>query len=253
MIGTKKIVCVIPARLRSSRFPRKMLAMLSGKPLIQRAWEGAVKIPFFDEVVLAIDSEEVANVVDSFGGRYIMTSPECANGTARLVEIQSRGLLKGDVWVNWQGDEPFLSLQVISDLLQSCETSEADVWTLKTLLEEESKISDPNFCKVVSDKTGRALYFSRSPIPYVRDEGKLVKVFRHVGLYAYSDAALKKISFMDSCEIEEAEMLEQLRFLFYGLNVQVHETKEDSIGIDTPEHLAFAEEYMKRQLCTSFN
>ena len=253
MIGTKKIICVIPARLRSSRFPRKMLALLSGKPLIQRAWEGALKVPFFDEVVLAIDSEEVAKVVESFGGRYIMTSPECPNGTARLVEIQQKGLLKGDVWVNWQGDEPFLSARVISDLLQSCETSEADVWTLKTLLEDEDKILDPNFCKVVSDKEGRALYFSRSPIPYVRDEGQSRKVFRHVGLYAYSDSALKKISTMNSCEIEEAEMLEQLRFLFYGLNVQVHETKEDSIGIDTPDQLAFAERFMKKHPSTCFN
>ena len=246
MIENKKVVCVIPARLRSSRFPKKILSSLSGKPLIQWAWEGALRIPFFDEVVIAIDSEETAKVVESFHGKWIMTSEACSRGVERLVEIQQKRLLQGDIWVNWQADEPFLSTQVIKDLLQSCSFSEAGIWTLKTKMKEDDRVQDPNICKVVCDVNGHALYFSRSPIPYEQEKAK-GSIFRHIGLYAYSNAALEKISTMSSCEIEEAESLEQLRFLYHGLKIQVHETKELSIGIDLPEHLAEAEEYLKKQ------
>ncbi len=244
MIGNKKIICVIPARLKSTRFPGKVLALLGGKPLIQRTWEAASKIPFFDEIVLAIDSKEVALVAESIGARFVMTSEDCQNGTERLIEIQKRGLLEGDVWVNWQGDEPFLSLRAIKDLLQSCESSEVDIWTLKQEL-DSVRASDPSICKVVCDQKADALYFSRSPIPYVREGGVPVKYFKHVGLYAYSDQALRKIAKMPPCEIESAEMLEQLRFLFNGLKIRVHETKENSIGIDLLEHLVLAEKHLK--------
>lgn len=246
MIEDKKIICVIPARLDSSRFPKKILSILSGKPLLQWAWEGALRIPFFDEVIIAIDAEETALVIESFGGKWMMTSKDCSRGTERLVEIQKKGLIQGDIWVNWQADEPFLSIKLIKDLLQTCSSSESEVWTLKTKLENEDEIRDPNICKVVCDVKGQALYFSRSPIPYRRERIEGV-MYRHVGLYAYSTAALEKIGKMPSCEIEEAESLEQLRFLFHGLKMQVHETEEVSIGIDLPEHLAEAEEYLKKQ------
>lgn len=246
MIGNKKIVCVIPARLQSTRFPKKILSCLSGKSLVRWAWEGALRVPFFDEVVIAIDAEETAKVVDSFGGKWIMTSESCSRGTERLVEIQSKGLVEGDIWVNWQADEPFLSIQVIKDLLQSCSSSEAEIWTLKTKMREGDRIEDSSICKVVCDVNDHALYFSRSPIPY-RQEKTNASIFRHIGLYAYSNAALEKISTMPSCEIEEAESLEQLRFLFHGLKMQVHETQELSLGIDLPEHLIAAEEYLKKQ------
>ena len=245
MIGKKKIVCVIPARLHSVRFPKKLLALLSGKPLIKWAWEGAMSIPFFDEVVIAVDSEELAFAVEGFGGKYHRTSVECQNGTARLVELQQRGLLEGDIWVNWQGDEPFLSKQVLIDLLQSCEEEQTDVWTLKERIFEKEKIQDPTICKVVCDAQGRALYFSRSPIPYARNYLGEVPFFRHIGLYAYSSLAIKKISSMPACPLELAESLEQLRFLFHGLKIQVHETKETTIGIDLQEHLILAEEHLR--------
>ncbi|MES2200493.1 MAG: 3-deoxy-manno-octulosonate cytidylyltransferase [Chlamydiota bacterium] len=246
MIENKKVVCVIPARLHSSRFPKKILSYLSGKPLVRWAWEGALRIPFFDEVVIAIDSEETAEVVESFGGKWIMTSVDCSRGTERLAEIQKKGLLQGDIWVNWQADEPFLSIRVMQDLLQSCAFSEAEIWTLKTRMKADDRVQDPNICKVVCDINGHALYFSRSPIPYrqTKPDGP---TFRHIGLYAYSNAALEKINTMPSCEIEEAESLEQLRFLYHGLKMQVHETEELSLGIDLPEHLSAAEEYLKKQ------
>jgi 3-deoxy-manno-octulosonate cytidylyltransferase (CMP-KDO synthetase) len=232
MIGSKKIVCVIPARLRSSRFPKKIIASLSGKPLLWWAWKAALRVPFFDEVVIAVDAEETVEVIKGFGGKWIMTSVDCLRGVDRLVEIQKKGLLQADIWVNWQADEPFLSFQIIKDLLQSCASSEAEIWTLKTKIEEASQIKDPNICKVVCDINDYALYFSRSPIPYSQREIDS-SIFRHIGLYAYSNSAL--------------ESLEQLRFLFHGLKIQVHDTEELSIGIDLPEHLTFAEEYLKKQ------
>ena len=109
MIGSKKIVCIIPARLKSTRFPNKMLSMLQGKPLLQWVWERANAISLFDHVAFAIDSEETARIIESFGGVYYMTDENCASGTDRLVEVMRRGLVDGDIWVNWQGDEPFIS------------------------------------------------------------------------------------------------------------------------------------------------
>ncbi len=252
MIDGKKVVCIIPARLKSSRFPRKILTLLDDKPLIQWVWEAALKISFFDEVAFAIDSEETAEVIQSFGGKYYMTSIDCSVGTDRLVELQQKGLVEGDLWVNWQADEPFISEKILRDLLAFSKNELADIWTLKARIFDESQIKDPNCPKVVCDFRGFALYFSRSPIPYYRDsEGAEKKYFKHIGLYAYSSEALKKISSIERCFLSEAESLEQLRFLSYGLRIQVNETTEETIGIDLPEHLHMAEQYVKKKSCTS--
>lgn len=242
-----RIVCVIPARLESSRFPRKILADLAGKPLLQWAWDAASRCPLFDEVVFAIDSEETARVIEEFGGKFRMTAKECLSGTDRLVELFKNGLVHGDIWVNWQADEPFISEAMIRDLLQSSQDG-ADVWTLKMRLTEMEKITSSDICKVVCDAKGYALYFSRSPIPYHRNllEGENF-YFKHIGLYAYSADALEKISRMYPCAIERAESLEQLRFLFYGLKIKVHETEHETIGIDQPEHLAKARQFLAAQ------
>jgi 3-deoxy-manno-octulosonate cytidylyltransferase (CMP-KDO synthetase) len=249
MIDGKKVVCIIPARLNSSRFPRKILASLSGKPLIQWVWEAAIKISFFDEVVFAIDSYETAQVIENFGGKYHMTSVDCIAATDRLVELQKSGLVKADIWVNWQADEPFVSEKILRDLLFYPRNERADVWTLKTRIYNASQIKDLNCTKVVCDSEGFALYFSRSPIPCHQKlqipEGKY---YKHIGLYAYSEKALEKIDSIESCELEKAESLEQLRFLFHGMKIQVNETKEETIGIDLPEHLAYAEEYLQKNI-----
>ncbi|MBX9924407.1 MAG: 3-deoxy-manno-octulosonate cytidylyltransferase [Rhabdochlamydiaceae bacterium] len=248
MINGKKIVCVIPARLESTRFPRKILALLGGKPLLQWAWDAAIQVSFVDEVVFAIDSEETAQIIEVFGGKYFMTSIDCLRGTDRLVELQQRDLIQGDIWINWQADEPFISEKMLQDLLISSSGSQADVWTLKVAMQEES-VRDPSLCKVVCDEAGFALYFSRSPIPYYREDLKIEKkYFRHVGMYAYSNEALQKIAQMKPSEIECAESLEQLRFLSYGLKIQVNETEEETIGVDFPEHLALAEAYISTRL-----
>lgn len=249
MIGDKKVVCVIPARLKSTRFPRKMLASLGGRPLLQRVWERAHTVPLFDTIAFAVDSEETAALIRSFGGIYFMTSEKCANGTERLVELLNTGKLSGDIWVNWQGDEPFISPQMISDLLQSCATDCSDVWTLKKRITSISDALDPHIAKVVCDIEGFALYFSRSQIPFYRDStADSEKIFhKHIGLYAFTHEALKKIGGLAPCSIEFAEQLEQLRFLYNQLKVRVHETKEEVFGIDLPEHLAKAEVFLKTQ------
>jgi 3-deoxy-manno-octulosonate cytidylyltransferase (CMP-KDO synthetase) len=243
----KKIACVIPARLKSTRFPKKMLSTLLNKPLLQWVWESALSVPAFHEVVFAVDAEEIADVIRSFGGRYFMTSESCTNGTERLIELQSKGLVKADIWVNWQGDEPFIHEQMIADLLQSCNEDECDIWTLKKRIVNMDEATNPQMAKVVCDENGYALYFSRSQIPYYRDEtDPSQKIFyKHVGLYAFTPAALIKISLMPPCGIEVAEQLEQLRFLYNHLRVRVHETEYEVFGIDLPEHLALAEARLK--------
>ena len=243
MLGGKKVACVIPARLQSSRFPKKVLAHIRGKPLLQWVWEAAGKVSIFDEVVFAIDSDETAALVESFGGKYFMTSVNCPSGTDRLIELMKKGLVKADIWVNWQGDEPFISSQMIYTLLQTCDREESDVWTLKKRLQDWEDVLNPHIAKVVLDAKGYALYFSRLPIPYYRDPTKDEdKIFyKHIGLYAFTQEALQKISCLSPCYIEQAEQLEQMRFLYNNLRIRVHETKEEVIGIDLPEHLVQAE------------
>ncbi len=246
MIGNQTIACVIPARLKSTRFPRKMLADLGGKPLLQRVWERACSVPLFDKVVFAVDAEETMQLVQSFGAECIMTSESCPCGTDRLVELWKSGAVRADIWVNWQGDEPFIGEQMIRDLLQSCGEQDADLWTLKKRIVNPQEVTSPHFAKVVCDHRGNALYFSRSQIPYYRDpvpeEDKVF--FKHVGLYAFTSEALRKISELAPCEIENAEQLEQLRFLYNNLQIRVHETEYEVFGIDLPEHLAKAEAHL---------
>ena len=234
-----KIVCVIPARLASSRFPKKVLAILGEKPMLQWVWEAASSVPHFDDVAFAIDHLETGRLIDSFEGKYFMTSPDCPSGTDRLIELQEEGKMAGDIWVNWQGDEPFIHQGMIEDLLQTTDQP-FDIWSLKKKIEVEEEIEDPNIVKVVTDPIDRALYFSRSSIPYDRDGLEDVTYFKHIGVYAYTAEALKKISTLTPSILEKAEGLEQLRFLENGMTIQVHETSYETVGIDVPEDLARA-------------
>lgn len=246
MIKSKKVVCVIPARLASVRFPKKILATLCGKPVIQWVWEAACKVPFFDEVVFAIDDVETASVIKKFGGTYFMTSKECQNGTERLLELWKNQSIKSDLWVGWQADEPFITTPMIHDLLQSCDQDLCDVWTLCKKILRPEDVSSPHIVKVVRNVQHEALYFSRSPIPFVRDgrsdDNEIF--YQHVGMYAFSEKALSKISQLSSCTIEKAEQLEQLRFLYHQLKIKVHQTEHEIFSIDIPEHLGMAEQFI---------
>lgn len=248
MIDQKKVACIIPARLKSTRFPKKMLCMLKDKPLLQWVWESAVSVCLFDEVAFAVDAEETAQLVRSFGGKCFMTSESCLSGSDRLAELMNKRAVDADLFVNWQGDEPFICEQMILDLLQSCDKEESDLWTLKKKITRPEEVANPHIAKVVCDFQGFALYFSRSEIPFYRDEADFSKkeFYKHVGLYAYTRKALKKIFALQPCAIEAAEQLEQLRFLYNNLRIRVHETKYEVFGIDLPEHLARAEAYLDR-------
>lgn len=233
-----KIACVIPARLNSTRFPRKMLEYLGGRPLLQWVWDAAKKVSLFDSVTFATDSEEIADLIQGFGGSYQMTSPLCQSGTDRLVELEKRGVIDGDIWVNWQGDEPFIEPEMIFELLKRCDFPEIDVWTLKKKIESIEEAHDPSCVKVVVDQFDRALYFSRALIPYPRNHGG--DYYRHIGIYAFTKDALQKIDNLPICALEESEKLEQLRFLYGGMKIQVNETNKEVFGIDLPEHLVKA-------------
>eukprot|EP01066_Platyproteum_vivax_P002672 Platyproteum_vivax@DN13294_c0_g1_i1.p1 len=214
-----KVVCVIPARLASRRFPRKVLSMLGEKPMLQWVWEAAVGSEMFDEITFAIDDPETERLIDSFEGKHIMTSPECLSGTDRLVELEQLGKLQGDIWVNWQGDEPFIHREMIENLLRTADEKKFDIYSLKKQIQSEEMVEDPNIVKVVANAEGRALYFSRSPIPYYRDvyDFEETTYYKHIGIYAFTQEALAKIVKLSSTPLELAEQLEQLRFLENGL------------------------------------
>lgn len=235
-----KVICIIPARLNSTRFPKKILTLLQGKPLIQWVWEKACSIPYFSQVVIALDAQETKEVVQSFGANYVMTSLECPSGTDRLIEVMQKYGIQADIWVNWQADEPFINQQMIEDLLRN----QGDIWTLKKKIVKSLDILSPHVTKVVCNHEGYALYFSRSAIPYYRDQDVSQLYYQHIGLYAFSQSALEKIAQLNPCILEQAEKLEQLRFLSYNLRIRVNETTESCLGIDLPEHILEAEKHL---------
>ncbi|MBM3191524.1 MAG: 3-deoxy-manno-octulosonate cytidylyltransferase [Chlamydiae bacterium] len=244
----KRIVCVIPARLHSTRFPKKVLSFLGGKPLLQWVYEAARGSGYFDDILFAVDALETRQLIEGFCDRIVMTSEACINGTERLIEVQRQGKSQADVWVNWQADEPFISKTMIGCLLQSVH-EEGEIWTLKKVITEKEQYRDPHVVKVVVDHKEEALFFSRSPIPY-RREGERA-AYKHLGIYAFSDAALRKIATLAPCELEKSESLEQLRWLYHGMRLRVHTTEEQSLGIDLAEHLVQAEEKLFKLLSSS--
>ncbi|MFA5075721.1 MAG: 3-deoxy-manno-octulosonate cytidylyltransferase [Candidatus Babeliales bacterium] len=245
MLQNKKIACVIPARLGSTRFAEKMLKSILDKPILQWVWQAANSVDFFDEIVIATDSIKIAGLVQNFGARYIMTSQDCASGTDRIIEVMKTGKINADIWVNWQGDEPFITKSMISCLLQDCHNCKADLWSLRKKIIKQEDINSFNIAKVVCDNNNYALYFSRSTIPFYRDSKESNIYYKHVGIYAFTTQALNKISNLNQSDLEMAEKLEQLRFLQNGLRIKMNETDEEVIGIDTPQDLEKATQYAK--------
>ncbi len=256
-----KIVCVIPARLESHRFPRKVLSQLHTKPLLQWVWEAALRCRQFDDVVFAIDAPETATLIESFGGKFFLTGAGCKSGTDRLIELKRRQRITADIWVNWQGDEPLIRPAMIDDLLQTTTNKKIDVWSLKRAIHSDEEVANPGIVKVVTGKDERALYFSRAPIPHIRDqaiarpcgnvataEKRLLELrsvyFQHIGLYAFTADALDRLEALAPSPLEQLEQLEQLRFLENGMSMQVHTTGYETVAIDYPEDLARAEQWM---------
>ncbi len=242
-MGNKKVItCVIPARLKSTRLPNKILADLGGKTLLERVWNRAKSSRKFDRVIFAIDSKEAENAIEAFNGEYVMTDPACPTGTHRLIELVKISRVVSDIWVNWQVDEPFITDQMIDDLLQGVnKQSDLGIWTLKKSL-APNELTNPNVTKVITDVTGKAIFFSRLPIPYYRDGRKDEQeiAYKHIGIYAYSDPVLKQIAKLPESPLASAEMLEQLAYLEHSLPIQVYTTHCETLGIDTQADLDLA-------------
>lgn len=245
-----KFAVIIPARYQSTRFPGKPLAMIGDKPMIQWVYENAVKaVP---DVWVATDNEIIFNTVVKFGGRAIETLPTHQSGTDRCAEAaQVISRQAGfDVIINVQGDEPFIS-PVQIEALKACFDGDADIATLIKRIESEEELFNPNRPKVVTDGRLNALYFSRSPIPFLRgvENGKwhLEHTFwAHIGMYAYKSEVLQKIAKLNSGILEKAESLEQLRWLENGLKIRTAVTNHQSLGIDTPEDLQTALQLLQK-------
>ena len=238
-----KAIAIIPARLASTRLARKMLRDMLGKPLIGVVYEAVCSSPLLSDVIVATDSDEIMALCRAHGWNVRMTSPQHRSGTERVHEISNSE--PADVYVNVQGDEPLVRAEQIATLLQVMQNPIADVGTLMTPA-AELDIPNPNAVKVVTDKHGRALYFSRATIPFDRDGAK-PRYFKHLGLYAYRKSALDRFVSLPESSLERSERLEQLRFLENGIPLYVGETSYDSVGVDTEEDLLRVIEVLKNR------
>jgi 3-deoxy-manno-octulosonate cytidylyltransferase (CMP-KDO synthetase) len=250
-------VVIIPARFSSIRFPGKLLAVLNGKPIIQHVHEQATKAKLIDSVIVATDNDKIFNVVTEFGGKAVMTSSRHESGTDRIAEAARD--INCDIIINVQGDEPFIRPEMIDNVVSILtEDNRAEIATLARKTTDVSEILSPNVVKVVTDSEGFALYFSRSPIPYHRDDWSSLnriehstgirEVFKHIGMYGFRKEALMKFTRLKKPRLELAEKLEQLRALDAGMKIKVGETMHDTLGIDSVEDLRKAEEWLSLSL-----
>ncbi len=239
---------VIPARLASTRLPRKVLREVAGKPLLVWVVEAARACPQLDRIVVATDSDEVVVLCEERGFPVQLTSPDLRSGTDRVHAIAQ--LIDAEIYVNIQGDEPLLRPEHIAALLRPFARAQVDVSTLKVRCTPEN-ITNPNAVKVVTAADGRALYFSRATIPYdrdpERDRASPPEYWKHIGLYAYRKGALELFSTLPPSELERTERLEQLRFLENGLQVYVEPIEHDTIGVDTEADLLLVEELLRNR------
>lgn len=243
VLENKKIVAVIPARYQSSRFPGKPLAMIAGKTMIQRVYEQVGQATGVSRVVVATDDERIYNVMEQFQGNAVMTG-ECSCGTDRVYEAVKDEPC--DIVINVQGDEPLIKPEMIEELIAAFADDGVVMATLCKEITSDADIKNPNIVKAVRDKNENALYFSRYPIPYNRDQRKDVKYFKHIGIYGYKKEFLKRYVQMEKTPLEMAENLEQLRVLENGYKIRVKETIYDSIGVDTPEDILKIEKAMEK-------
>ena len=235
-----KTVAVIPARLASTRLPRKMLREIAGKALIARVYEGVRACATLAEVIVATDSQEILDFCAARGFEACMTSSAHRSGTERVHEVSTS--IPADVYLNIQGDEPLTRPEHIDALLGLMQNDAVQVGTLMTLC-GEAEVSLPSAVKVVTETSGRALYFSRATIPFDRD-GSAPLYHKHLGFYAYCKAALDQFVTWPESSLERSERLEQLRFLENGIPIHVAETPYDTVGVDTEEDVRRVEELL---------
>lgn len=232
----RKITAVIPARYASSRFPGKVLSPIAGKPMLQHVWERASMARYLTNTIIATDDQRVFEAARGFGAQVRMTRADHLSGTDRVAEVASAGT--AEIIVNIQGDEPLIDPSAIdAALLPMLDEPDCVMSTLKKRIENPREIGDPNVVKVVTDRKGNAIYFSRSTIPYVRDSGDAGVWYKHIGLYVYRRDFLLAYSELPVGPLEQAERLEQLRAIENGYSIQVTETEYESVGVDTREDL----------------
>lgn len=246
-----KFIAIIPARYGSSRFPGKPLAVLGGKPVIQHVVEQASRV--LSEVYVATDDERIRDAVTAFGGRAIMTRSDHKSGTDRIEEALEKSGSAADVVINIQGDEPFIHPSQIETVMSCFDDPRTQIATLGKPFTEMEAVINPNSPKIVTDVDGYALYFSRAVIPYVRgkEQSEWLQAFpylKHIGLYAYRTDVLREITQLPQSPLELAESLEQLRWLQNGYKIRVGLTDVETVGIDTPDDLKRAEEYLVTRL-----
>jgi 3-deoxy-manno-octulosonate cytidylyltransferase (CMP-KDO synthetase) len=239
-----KMLAVIPARLASTRLPRKMLREIAGRPLIAWVRDAVKASPLLEDVIIATDSEEILRVCTQNNWHALMTAGTHRSGTERVHEVAVS--IAADVYLNIQGDEPLTRPDHIEALFRVMKDSAVQVGTLKTIC-AASEIANPNAVKVVTDDAGRALYFSRATIPYDRDHAN-PRYFKHLGFYAYRKPALDAFINLPESGLERSERLEQLRFLQNGIPIHVAETPYDTIGVDTEEDLRRVEEILQKKI-----
>jgi len=243
-----KIIAVIPSRYASTRLPGKPLVALGGKSMIERVWERVLRAQSVSQVLVATDDERIRSAVQAFGGQAVMTRSDHRSGTERVAEVAAT---HGDaaIIVNVQGDEPLIEPAAIDAAIDAIVSDDAvNIATLAVPISNPADIMDPNVVKTVLDFDGNALYFSRAPIPWVRDRGGPVHArhLKHLGLYAFRRAALLEFATFPQGDLERIEQLEQLRWLENGYRIRVAETEFDSISVDMPEDVARVEELLAK-------
>ena len=235
-------VCVIPARLESTRLPQKLLRTIEGKPLLQFVYENAKVAKRIDRVIVACDHEAIKKCVESFGGETVLTAAHHASGTERISEVAKR--LTCEFIVNLQGDEPLMHPETIDQVAVAIQRDQSCVMSTACISKNDpEEFSNPNVVKVTKDQNGWALYFSRAPIPHDRD-GRANEYFKHLGIYGYRRGFLLRFPTLTPSELEHREKLEQLRALENGYRIKVVETVHDSIGVDTEEDFRLVKEQL---------
>ena len=237
---------MIPARYAATRFPAKLMKMLGDKPVITHTYEAAMNSNLFNDVFVITDSNIIYNEIISRGGKAIMSLAEHESGTDRIAEAARN--LDADVIVNVQGDEPFIQTEPLEKLVRLFDDPKVQVASLKRKMEDANDTANPNMVKVVTSQSGRALYFSRSIVPYQRDKGAVVDYFLHIGVYAFRKEALLNFTTLPQAPLEQIEKLEQLRFLYHDIDIYMAETDYKNIAIDTPEDLEKALALLKERV-----
>jgi 3-deoxy-manno-octulosonate cytidylyltransferase (CMP-KDO synthetase) len=247
-MSSPNLIVVIPARYSSSRLPGKPLVSLAGKSMIQRVYERAKLAQRVNRVIVATDDDRIVKAVQDFGGEARMTRPEHRTGTERVAEVAAHE--GGDIFVNVQGDEPLLDPAAVDTAVGALlEEPQVTITTVATPIKVPADIMDPNVCKVVVDFDENALYFSRAPIPWVRDTAGHVQArhLKHLGLYVFRREALLEYPTLPQGELERIEQLEQLRWLENGWKIRVAEVEHDAVSVDVPDDVARVEKLLQNE------